>query len=206
VKVKEIGRADEVVQIGPMSMKSKEFSDDGHRVLNVGCVQWGRLDLAKSQFLPPARARAFCRYATKAGDVLITRSGTVGRAAVVTPEADGAIITFHVIRVRTASAICVPEYFQLALWGCPAVQEQINASAIGATRAGLNTRLIRDLWLPLAPPEEQVALTRAAGAALTAVGFVRSAVAGGAAQLNSLDAAILAKAFRGELTSGPDNG
>src|ERR1043166_3256194 len=43
-KVSELGPLpDEVVQVGPMSMRSQDFSDSGVTVLNVGCVQWGDL-------------------------------------------------------------------------------------------------------------------------------------------------------------------
>jgi type I restriction enzyme S subunit len=43
-KVKNLNEDVELtVQIGPMSMKSKEFTDNGVPVLNVGCVQWGKI-------------------------------------------------------------------------------------------------------------------------------------------------------------------
>jgi type I restriction enzyme S subunit len=44
-KVKEIGEdPDGTVQVGPMSMQSKTFTEKGVPVLNVGCVQWGYFD------------------------------------------------------------------------------------------------------------------------------------------------------------------
>jgi len=39
-----------------MSMKSKEFSEHGVPVLNVGCVQWGYFDESKLNHLPPDKA------------------------------------------------------------------------------------------------------------------------------------------------------
>jgi type I restriction enzyme S subunit len=56
-KVHDLGPVpDEVVQVGPMSMRSKDFADTGVAVLNVGCVQWGYIDESKAHRLPDAQA------------------------------------------------------------------------------------------------------------------------------------------------------
>lgn len=206
VRVKDLGAdPSEVVQIGPMSMKSNEFVSSGTRVLNVGCVQWGELNLGKCNYLPPQRARDFKRYTLKANDVLFTRSGTVGRSAIATPEIEGALITFHLLRVRTTPEICLPEYLYYTFQGCPAVLKQINSSAIGATRAGFNTRLLEELYIPLPPPQEQAEIIRTIQGMFESVKTVEERANLSFRAFDKLSQSILAKAFRGELVPQDPN-
>lgn len=139
------------------------------------------------------------------GDVLVTRSGPVGRSAVATTVLDGTLMTFHLLRVRTNSEGCRPEFVQFAIEGCPSVARQLLDSSVGATRAGLNTRLLRDLWMPLPPPSEQDAileiLNEYRGICTRTTSEQRSL----AESINRLDASILAKAFRGELVPQDPN-
>jgi type I restriction enzyme S subunit len=206
VKVIDLGYdPDVVVQIGPMSMKSEEFTETGTTVLNVGCVQWNGLNLEKCNYLPPARAADFERYRVCKGDVLFTRSGAVGRSAIVTPEVDGALITFHLLRVRTSSEICIPEYLYFAFRGCSAVRSQIDDSAIGATRAGFNTKLLQNIWLPLPPSEEQAQILQEIKKRFKFADSIMGQISEGASFLDKLDRSILAKAFRGELVPQDPN-
>jgi type I restriction enzyme S subunit len=187
------------VQIGPMSMKSAEFVNHGTIVLNVGCVQRGRVDVTKADHLPSGRARDFERYRLRARDVLFTRSGTVGRCACLPEALDGALMTFHLLRVRPSELRCAPAYLMYAFQGCGAVAAQIDVSSVGATRAGFNTRLLEEMWVPLAPREEQEELLLRVSEHMLRIDAACAQLEGLLRTLDSLDRAILAKAFRGEL-------
>ena len=206
VKVIDLGyNPDEVVQIGPMSMKSNEFVDEGTIVLNVGCVQWSGINLDKCNFLPPDRASDFERYRVKANDILFTRSGEVGRSAIVPDELDSSLMTFHLLRVRTMSDICIPEYLFLCFRGCSAVKHQIEKSTIGATRAGFNTKLLQNIWLPLPSIKEQAEVLLQIRQRLSKITLLETQLAEFSEDLNQLDQSILAKAFRGELVPQDPN-
>lgn len=193
------------VQIGPMSMKSNEFEDSGNIVLNVGCVQRGHVEAAKANYLPVNRAIDFERYRLCTNDVLFTRSGTVGRCAMLPKELAGALMTFHLLRVRTSDARCVPTYLMFAFQGSLAVSAQVGASSVGATRAGFNTRLLEEMWIPLAPPAEQAELVRVVTELLGACSSMATRVELLQAHRAELDRSILAKAFRGELVPQDPN-
>jgi hypothetical protein len=50
-KVRDLGPIpEEVVQVGPMSMRSQDFVKNGVPVLDVGCVQWDYIDETKLNF------------------------------------------------------------------------------------------------------------------------------------------------------------
>ena len=126
----------------------------GNIVLNVGCVQRGestrRRLIAFAQLNVPATSER--RYRSKAGDVLFTRSlcaqlgASLGSAHRTGRRTDD----FHLLRVRPS-----PERMVLlvsivyAFQGCGAVTAQINISSVGATRAGFNTRMLEEMWMPL---------------------------------------------------------
>jgi type I restriction enzyme S subunit len=191
VKVRDLGYSTEdAVQVGPMSMKSLEFADAGVPVLNVGCVQWDYFDETKLNFLPNQAAARFARYRIRPGDVLFTRSGTVGRCAVAQSHQENWLMTFHLLRARPDPRKCLPEYLRAVLEGAPHIRRQTREASIGSTRAGFNTNLLAGLDVPLPPSEEQrrivteverlLSIARAASAELESaqlrVAALRSAV------------------------------
>jgi type I restriction enzyme S subunit len=146
---------DEVVQVGPMSMRSEDFTDSGVPVLNVGCVDWGRFRESRLDFLPQEKASAFGRYRIETGDVLFTRSGTVGRCAVAQPHQSDWLMTFHLLRVRTDPNRCLADYLRMVFEGAPHIRRQTREASIGTTRAGFNTNLLASLDVPVPPVSEQ---------------------------------------------------
>ena len=160
-KVSELGLGtDDAVQVGPMSMRSADFAASGIPVLNVGSVQWDWIDESKLNYLPPNIAESFSRYRIQPGDVLFTRSGTVGRAAVANEHHRDWLMTFHLLRVRVDPSVCLPEYLRMVFESAPHVRRQARGAAIGTTRAGFNTRLLAELDVPVPPLPEQIAIVQ----------------------------------------------
>jgi len=200
VKVRELGDdPDEVVQVGPMSMRSSQFEQDGVPVLNVGCVQWDRFDESKLNYLPADRAEHFSRYRIRSGDVLFTRSGTVGRCAVAQARQDGWLMTFHLLRARTNPSVCLPEYLRIVLEGAPHIRRQTKGASIGTTRSGFNTNLLAGLDIPLPPIPEQRRIINAALSLLSVVDVVREELAADRVRIARLRQSILKWAFEGRL-------
>jgi hypothetical protein len=199
-KVLDLGpNPDETVQIGPMSMKSSQFSDRGVSVLNVGCVQSGWIDASKCDYLPPKIAAQFERYRIRKGDVLFTRSGTVGRCAVAGEEHNGHVITFHLLRLRPEQRLCRSRYLWMALTGAPSIRRQASEAQIGSTRGGFNTRLLASLDVPLPPPVEQDEIARRADELLRLADVVERHVGAVRLRGDKLSQAVLAKAYTGKL-------
>ncbi|HEV2172012.1 MAG TPA: restriction endonuclease subunit S [Nitrospira sp.] len=184
--------AEEAVQIGPMSMKSSEFALTGVPVLNVGCVQPGFIDSSKADHLPPQRARDFSpRYEIKAGDVLFTRSGTVGRCAVASETHNGSLITFHLLRVRPDRHVCLPDYLWVVFQGAPSISRQTLEGQIGSSRAGFNTRLLESLDVPVPPLLEQAAIVHLVDKLLSTCAAVERNTLGASTRLEAATSATL---------------
>jgi type I restriction enzyme S subunit len=205
-KVRDLGPdPEEVVQVGPMSMKSKEFEREGVPVLNVGCVQWDRFDEHKLNHLPADKVKAFSRYIVRQDDIMFTRSGTVGRCAVVKSHQDGWLMTFHLLRVRVHSRVCRPKYLRIVFEGAPHIARQRREASIGTTRAGFNTRLLAELAVPLPPVSEQDRIIAEVERLLSLASALEQAASSGSSQSSRLRQSILKSAFEGHLVPQDPN-
>ena len=201
IKVRDVGFDPEsAVQVGPMSMKSEDFTDNGVPVLNVGCVQWDRFVESKLDHLPTTKASDFNRYRIRPGDVLFTRSGTVGRCAVAQSHQDGWLMTFHLLRARPNPKKCVPEFLRMVFEGAPHIRRQTKAASIGTTRAGFNTNLLASLDVPLPPLAEQTRIVAEVERRLSVVEELETAVNTNLQRATRLRQSILQKAFTGNIS------
>jgi type I restriction enzyme S subunit len=180
-------------------MQSRDFEERGVPVLNVGCVQWGKFDESKLDYLPMHKASAFERYRILPDDLLFTRSGTVGRCAIATARQHGYLMTFHLLRVRPTRMKCLPKYLQFVFQGATHIQRQTTEAAIGSTRAGFNTNLLANLDVPLPPLVEQEEIVRCVEALFRFADQIEARYQNAQAFVDKLTQSILAKAFRGEL-------
>ncbi len=197
-KVRDLGFDPEsAVQVGPMSMKSEDFTDDGVPVLNVGCVQWDRFEESKLDHLPPIKASDFERYRIKPGDVLFTRSGTVGRCAVAQSHQDGWLMTFHLLRARPNPRKCLPAFLRAVFEGAPHIRRQSKAASVGSTRAGFNTNLLANLAVPLPPLAEQTRIVAEVERRLSVVEELGAVVKANLQRATRLRQSILQRAFVG---------
>jgi type I restriction enzyme, S subunit len=188
-----------------MSMKSSEFESSGVPVLNVGCVQWDRFVESKLDHLPPDRASRFERYRLRQGDVLFTRSGTVGRCAVVQPHQDGWLMTFHLLRVRPDPQLCRPEFLRMFLEGAGHIRRQTREASIGATRAGFNTNLLGNLDIALPPLSEQETILEIVAEKLGLVDVAELLIEANLKRSSRLRQSILKRAFEGKLVPQDPN-
>lgn len=209
VKVRDVGvDPDDTVQVGPMSMRSRDFAvePDSVPVLNVGCVQWDSFDEGKANHLPKTIATSLSRYAIRPGDVLFTRSGTVGRCAVALERHRGWLMTFHLLRVRPDPLICSSRYLRIVFEGAPHIRRQTRGASIGTTRAGFNTNLLAELDVPLPPVDEQDLIVAEVERRISLLDALRESASRARERAKILRQSILKRAFEGKLVpQDPDD-
>jgi len=156
--VEDVGdRERDAVQTGPFGaqLKSSEFVETGVPVLAIGNVQWGYLDTSELKYVTPQKAEQLSRYRVRPGDILFTRMGTVGRSCVVPTEANDWLISYHLLRVSVDKNRCNPKYLNYCFRGAPQIEAQIEQRSRGATRSGVNTKILASLRFPAAPLSAQ---------------------------------------------------
>lgn len=117
--------------------------------------------------IPPERARTLAKYALVKGDVLLTRTGTVGRCALVTEQHAGWLYHPNLVRLRLPEVRRVSADYLTAYLSATAAQDWIRARTAGAVIPSLSIRVLGELPV-LVPPAAEQAMIGATLAALDA--------------------------------------
>ena len=157
-----------------------------------GAVLQGRADAAKTLDLrraSPKQRATIDRVRVRLGDLVLTRSGTIGRVARVSSMFQDAIVSDDLIRVRVPD-----ERLRLYLWAwlsSRGAQDQIMRNEYGAIQQHLEPQHVRQLLVPL--PEDP-ALIDGIVAARAAMRDAREALLAGRRQsaraVEELEAAL----------------
>lgn len=115
--------------------------------------------------VPWKRARTLSTYELAEGDILLTRTGTVGRCALVTEEHAGWLFHPNLVRLRLPEGERVSAAYLTAYLSASAAQAWIRDRTAGAVIPSLSIRVLSELPVLLPPPAEQSAI----GATLAAL-------------------------------------
>jgi len=132
---------------------SDDYSEEGVLVLRTSDIsEAGRVDLATPPRLKLAHEE-FERYQAKRGDLLITRTGSLGTLAVLDDEVR-AIAGAYLIQYRLAAPTETTWYCFYFLKS-PRAQMQLVQRGQGVGRPNLNVPTIDSILIPLPPLAEQ---------------------------------------------------
>jgi len=180
----------------------------GVRALRLSALRGSEVNMDDVRFLPIDADRA-ARFVLQEDDILISRgNGTrslVGIGSRVPAVVEQTIFPDTAFRIRLNKERVDPRWF-VSIWNSPQVRVQIEKRA--RTTAGIWKVAQSDLAqieLLLPTPAEQTEITRRIEAAFGWLDRVAADHSGASRLLAKLDAAILAKAFRGELVPQDPN-
>ncbi|MEU6264340.1 type I restriction-modification system subunit M/S [Saccharopolyspora shandongensis] len=147
------------VLAGPSGMLREIPADEhGIPVLTPRSLRRNRLVLGKSERVDPIARERLARYILEAGDVLCSRTGTIGRTALVTAEHQGALFGPGFLRLRPHWPELSNHYllhYLAAEWA----QDWMDEHCARTTIPSLSAKTMRQLpiWLP--PLDQQEAIT-----------------------------------------------
>lgn len=166
--------------------------EGGLQIVDVKDYPDRRIRLQTVRRCDPQIEAQFARSRLRAGDVLLSIRGTIGRVAVVPEELNGQNISRDSARISGDPAKVLPEFLRLILES-PDVQREIRRATTGLAVKGINVARIRTLAVPnwaIARQQEAVATH----------GRIQEAVDVLAAELQSLSrlqSSLLAEIFGG---------
>ena len=99
------------------------------------------------------------KYLLEAGDILFARTGSVGKAFLVSSVPEPSIFASYLIRVRVDRAKLDPQFAFLFMQSS-AYWSQITSQTHGAVQPNVNATQLRSLLLPLPPLDEQREIAR----------------------------------------------
>jgi len=144
----------------PTRGDSDLYAEDGIKFLRIMNIGRDALVLDDVKFISPSvHDGDLYRSNLLENDVLMTITGRVGTAAVVTSSVLPANINQHIVRLRLRDQNCHPEFLSAYL-NCTLGHALSNRGVSGGTRIALDYPAIRSLQIPLPPLEVQKHILR----------------------------------------------
>lgn len=183
------------------AFKSSWFSPEGISLVRGVNVAPGRLDWSDERRLSPEHVSSFEDYRLEAGDVVIAMDrpliSTGLKIAIVEEQDAGALLVQRVANPRPTQWLH-PLFMFYVFCGREFIS-QVETYATGSDLPHISGNDILTTRVPLPPLEEQVEIVKRITSAFKWLERMAVDHAAAAKLIPKLDAAILAKAFRGEL-------
>lgn len=139
----------------------------------------------------------FKKYLIKVGDLLITRTGSIGTLAVFNDKVEaipGAYLLHYRLVLKTGLSWFI--FHQLK---SPRCQEAMTGGSTGTGRPNLNAPNLESIPLALPPPEEQERILNILDSEIGSIESAMDKAAGLIEKCDIFDKSTLSKAFRGQL-------
>lgn len=143
------------IQTGPFGsqLKKSDLAHQGIKVYEQENVIHNDFDRG-SDYISPDKFKSLMRFEVLPGDVLLTRVGTLGQAAVLPEGAHRGIIGSRLIKIRPDTSKVLPTFLVVAFHSTK-LQSQVEAQGHGVVMKGLNTAIVKSFRVPTPPIEEQ---------------------------------------------------
>lgn len=179
---------------------ARYYSACGPSFIRVGNVPRSgiRLDLSDVQKVEPPAGVEGRRTKVLPNDVLVTITADIGRVAVATEDVGEAYINQHVAIARPRRGVS-SDYLAWFISSASG-QAQLRGLQRGVTKAGLGLDDIRSLRIPLPRPDAQDSIATKLSALKDSLDMQAYQAARQIRRSEAFRSAILAAAFRGQLT------
>ena len=184
---------------GPFGSQLKigEYINKGIPVYGIDNVEVNQFVWAKPKFISREKYKELCSFRVEPYDILITRTGTVGRTCIVPENIEQAIIGPNLLRVRLDQLKLLPIFFTSLLSFSFSIKEEIKRMSPGATVAVFNTTNLKKLKIPLPPLD----LQRKFASIVDQYKNLEEKNKYNSTELENLFSSLLQRAFTGDLTA-----
>jgi len=181
-------------------LQKADVREGGIPILGIKNVQANRFVPGFSDHIDNWKAEELAVYRLRPGDVVIARSGTVGRSCVV-PEGihPQPIMSTNLIRLRLNEDVILPTLLCMLFNGSPIIERHKELLCRGSTRTFFTQKILSKLQLPVPPLSEQHRIIRELDRLQAESDKLERFQSETAAELDALMPSILSRAFRGEL-------
>lgn len=142
---------------GGYAFKSSRYTDEGHYLVRIGNVRDGQVRRTDETCVNLAEDSRLARFALAKGDVLLTLTGNMGRAAVVHEEILPAALNQRVARVRAHAGLSIDAFLRHVL-DSAGFQEHVRRNGHGTAQLNISTKDIEAFEFLLPNLERQKAI------------------------------------------------
>lgn len=180
-------------------LKKHEHKTTGVPMLGIENIDSGKFIDGNKIFVTPEKAAELKSFALKSGDIIISRSGTVGELCVVPPRMEGALLSTNLMRVSLDCQKVLPEYFIYLFQSKGIVLDQVKELCKGSTRIFLNQTILKQIQFPIPNVHEQLQIINTIESRLTFCDNIEKTVDTALAQADAMRQSILKQSFEGKI-------
>lgn len=189
------------MKTGPFGslLKKSEHRSKGVPVLGIENIAAMEFIVGSKIHITKQKAADLTGYAVKPGDVLVSRSGTVGEVCVIPENIGQARISTNLMKISLVKKGLLPRFFTMLFNGSPAVLMQVREFCKGSTRDFLNQDILKKIAIPFPPVSEQKQIFAHYDEAILEIDNTLVQVDAAIRRASRLRQSILRTAFRGAL-------
>ena len=180
-------------------IKKSDHRASGVPMLGIENIGRGQFVDGNKIFVTAEKAEELKVFSLKAGDIIISRSGTVGEICAVPERAEGSLLSTNLMRVSLDNAIIRSDYFIALFQSKGIVLDQIKELCKGSTRDFINQTILKQIIFPVPSVEKQAEIVSIIETRMSVCDSIEQTVDTALQQAEALRQSILKKAFEGEL-------
>jgi len=128
----------------------RKFTDEGTKYLRVGNIKPFVINETNIKHIPLSLNNIDKEILLKKNDILLTRKGTFGVAAIVEKE-DNYIISSEIFRIRIKERLNINTLYIAIVLNSTLGRYQFSRKSVGAIMGSLSQEAVKSIFLPLPP-------------------------------------------------------
>ena len=193
--------SDKGMTTGPFGtmLPKKDHRKEGIPVLGIENIGNGIFVDGNKIFIDIEKARELKSFQVAPDDIIISRSGTVGKLCVVPSYVGEAYLSTNLIRIKLNKKKIIPQFFVYFFLSKGIVWEQIKELCKGSTRPFLNQTILKSIDFPLPSLDDQIRILNIIESKFSICDVLQKQIAESIIKSKALRNSILKQAFEGGL-------
>ena len=180
-------------------IKKSDHKETGVPMLGIENIGRGQFVDGNKIHVTAEKAEELKAFSLRAGDIIISRSGTVGEICAVPERAEGSLLSTNLMRVSLDNTMIRSDYFIALFQSKGIVLDQIKELCKGSTRDFLNQTILKQIVFPVPSMEKQEEIVSIIEARMSVCDSIEQTVDIALQQAEVMRQSILKQAFKGEL-------
>lgn len=180
-------------------IKKSDHKGSGVPMLGIENIGRGKFLSGNKIFVSDAKARELEAFKLEGGDIIISRSGTVGELCAVPKKMEGSLLSTNLMRVTLDNSVVRTDYFIYLFQSCGVVLDQVKELCKGSTRDFLNQRILKKIVFPIPSVQKQAEIVSTIEEKMSVCDNLERTVNTALQQSEAMRQSILKKAFEEEL-------
>lgn len=196
------------LRTGPFgsSLKKSDHQSTGVPVWGIESIsKKGEFTGKNKIFVNTEKAEELKSFSVKGGDIIISRSGTVGEICVLPNNVPHGLISTNLMKIIVNPDVMNSTFFSWLFKGSVNIREKLIELCKGSTRLFLTQSIIKQLEYPLPSLSEQQQIVVIVNELFVVANRIESQYLTLKDKIDHLPQAMLTKAFKGELVPQDPN-